>query len=213
MDFVYPRLCVGCGREGSFLCERCFGELEIADQICPGCGGLSDYGWTHKICRRAERPDGLICLYAYEDEKVRKAIDELKFGFNREIVPLMLKGFSFESGIRFDAIVPIPLHFYRENWRGFNQAELIADKVGEGMSVGVEKYLVRKINTKQQASLRNREERESNMKGAFEAIKNLGGRNILLIDDVFTSGFSMLEAGAALKRAGAGTVWGLTLAH
>ena len=213
LDFVYPKLCVGCGSEGEFLCDECFDRLTNAEQICPVCGGLSDYGWTHSICRNRGSLDGLICLYSYEDETVKAAIDDLKFGFNKEIVPLMLRNFSFESGVKFDAIVPVPLYFYRENWRGFNQAQLIADKVGEGLSVKVEEWLVRRRNTKQQANLRLREERAENIKGAFEAVGDLKGMSVLLVDDVFTSGLSLGEAAKTLKTAGVSLVWGLALAH
>ena len=213
LDFVYPKLCVGCGSEGESLCNKCFDTLTIAEQVCPVCGGSSDYGWTHSICRNKGSLDGLICLYSYEDETVKAAIDDLKFGFNKEIVPLMMRNFSFESGVRFDAIVPVPLYFYRENWRGFNQAQLIAEKIDEGLSLGVEKWLVRRKNTKQQANLRSREDRGENMTDAFEVRGEVKGSKVLLTDDVYTSGFSMGEAAKTLKTAGASFVWGLVLAH
>jgi len=159
--------------------------------------------------------DGLICVYEYQDEKVVKVIDELKFGFNKEVVPLMLKDFVFETGVAFDAIVPMPLHFYRENWRGFNQAEIISVALARKMGVPVEKWLKRVKITKQQSMLRNREERIRNMNNAFVFDEGslIEGRSILLVDDVFTSGVSMREATATLKRGGAKFVWGLVLAH
>jgi len=215
LDFVYPRICVGCGKEGVFLCDECFTGLEIAEQMCPMCGRGSAFGWTHKQCLREDGMEGLICLYSYEDQTVKKAVDELKFGFNREMVNLLLKDFVFESGMMFDAIVPVPLYFYRENWRGFNQAELIAREVGKRMSVEIGNYLNRKRNTKQQSTLEARQDREVNMRGSFRAIdaKKIRRGRFLLVDDVFTSGASMREAARELKRAGADTVWGLALAH
>jgi len=177
------------------------------------CGCPSAFGWTHRKCIKETGLDGLICIYSYEDEIVKKAIDDLKFGFIREMAGLMIRDFTFESGINFDYIVPLPLHFYRENWRGFNQSKLIADIVGKAMGVKTYKCLERSKNTKQQASLRLREDRERNLKNAFRLSGDVKGKNVLLIDDVFTSGMSMREAAATLKRGGAKFVWGLVLAH
>ena len=215
MDFVYPKVCVGCGIDGTFLCNECFENLEIAGQICPVCGVVSDMGWTHKDCRKKGGLDGLICIYSYQDELVKKVIDEIKFGFNQELIYEMLRNFRFESGERFDMIVPLPLHFYRENWRGFNQADLIGQELEKGLGIGLEKVLVRHKMTKQQSALSDRKEREENLKDAF-VLKNgatIKGKKMLLVDDVFTSGASMKEATVTLKRAGAETVWGLVLAH
>jgi len=179
------------------------------------CGESSSFGWTHKGCLNPQGMYGLICVYEYQDEKVVKAIDELKFGFNREIVPIILKDFVFETGVAFDAIVPMPLHFYRENWRGFNQAEVISIALARKMGVPVEKWLKRVKITKQQSMLRNREERVRNMSDAFvlDQGKLAEEKSILLVDDVFTSGVSMREAAKTLKRGGAKFVWGLVLAH
>lgn len=206
---------MGCMVEGTFLCKSCFDNLEIARQICPSCGRYSALGWVHGRCKKKNGLDGLICIYSYSDEVVRKAIDEIKFGFNQSLVELMMEGFRFESGMDFDAVVPIPLYFYRENWRGFNQAELIAGLVAREMKVKMERYLVRIKNTKQQSAIKSKRERRVNLKNAFRLKKGYdpAGKKILIVDDVFTSGASMKEATAELKKNGASAVWGLVLAH
>ena len=215
IDFVYPKFCLGCGTDGILLCDECRLGLEFAEQICPMCGKGSCMGWTHKQCLKKDGLDGLICLFAYGDETVRKAIDELKFGFNREVAPLLMKDTVFESGVEFDAVVPMPLYFYRENWRGFNQAELVATQIEKGMGIRTEKWLVREKNTKQQSLLMSFGERETNLEGAFGIAEGeeVKGKKVLLVDDVFTSGASMREAARSLKKAGVRMVWGLALAH
>lgn len=183
-------------------------------------------GWTHPGCKSKYGMDGLIAIYEYQEPVARAVVDGIKYGFNRDLIKIVLKNFSFEAGIKFDLLVPIPLHYYRENWRGFNQAELLAQVIRSQMAaipsdrqdIKVEKLLERVRNTKQQVTMKTREERENNIKGAFkinEKLKKskLKKLKILLVDDVFTSGADMRECTRVLKKAGAEVVWGLALAH
>lgn len=217
IDFLFPRFCVGCGVYGKDLCSKCFRELSIADQICPECGEETPMGWVHPRCKKQWGMDGLIVIYDYRDDKVKACIDGIKFDFNKKLVKSLLKNFRFETGEKFDYLVPVPLHFYRENWRGFNQAEEIALVVGKKMKGEMLIVLKRKRKTRQQALILDRDEREKNVKGAFETKKvnrkKLKGKKILLVDDVFTSGADMRECTKVLKRAGVEMVWGLALAH
>lgn len=217
VEFLFPTICKGCGKYGLDLCSKCFRELAIADQICPECGEESVMGWVHPSCKKEKGMDGLIAIYDYEDNTMKAVIDGIKFDFNRRLVKALLGNFRFETGERFDYLIPVPLHFYRENWRGFNQAEEIAVEIGKKIKVPVLNGLLRKRKTKQQASIRVREERERNIIGAFEVKKEmrkqLKGKKVLLIDDVFTSGADMRECTKVLKKSGVVLVWGLALAH
>lgn len=224
IDFVFPKRCVGCGEWGNFLCKDCFERLDFVDQICPMCGEGSAMGWTHPRCRDKWGMDGLIALYEYQEPVARAVVDGIKYGFNRELVEIVLKDMRFETGIAFDLLVPVPLYFYRENWRGFNQAEELVKVIGAKLLVPCVKALKRKRNTKQQVTMKTKEERELNIKGAFkinEKFKNFLQRRtgktqklkILLVDDVFTSGADMRECTKVLKKAGVEIVWGLALAH
>lgn len=217
MDFLFPRVCKGCGKMGKDLCNKCFKELSIAEQICPECGEESSMGWTHKRCKKKLGMDGLIAIYDYQDEKLKAVIDGIKFDFNKELVKSLLKNFRFETGESFDYLVPVPLHFYRENWRGFNQAEEIAKVVEKRLKVKTLKALKRVKRTKQQALILDKTERELNVKGVFKVEEKwrnmMKGKKVLLIDDVFTSGADMRECTKELKKAGVIMVWGLALAH
>ncbi len=217
VDFLFPKICVGCGKLETDLCNKCFRELSIADQICPECGEESLMGWTHPRCKKDLGMDGLIVIYDYQDEKIKAIIDGIKFDFNKRLIKRSLKNFIFETGEKFDFIVPVPLHFYRENWRGFNQAEEMAKVIGEKMNVEVGKVLKRNRKTKQQSLILDRKLREMNVKGAFSVnekfVKTLKGKKVLLTDDVFTSGADMRECTKVLKKVGVEMVWGLALAH
>lgn len=217
IDFLFPKRCICCGKYGVDLCIKCLREISIADQICPECGEDSPMGWTHPRCRKMEGMDGLIVINDYQDDKTKKVIDEIKFGFNKYLIAKVLRNFRFETGEEFNCLIPVPLHFYRKNWRGFNQAEEIARVVGEKMKIEVLDALIRNRRTKQQSLILDRGERVNNVKGAFEVKKDclekVKGKNILLVDDVFTSGADMRECTKILKEAGVEVVWGLALAH
>jgi len=218
IDFVFPKVCIGCGEWGSFLCKECFERLDFVEQICPMCGEDSPMGWTHTGCKTRHGMDGLIAIYVYQEPIARAVVDGIKYGFNKKLINIVLANFCFEMGEQFDLLVPVPLYYYRENWRGFNQAELIAEVVRSQMSdVRLEKLLMRVRNTKQQVTMKTKEAREKNIKGAFRISEKwkgkIRGKKILLVDDVFTSGADMRECAKVLKKAGVELVWGLALAH
>jgi ComF family protein len=112
-----------------------------------------------------------------------------------------------------DLIVPIPLDYFREWKRGFNQAALLSDIIGERLNLPVAEQRLRKVRrTKDQTKL-DPVEREENMRGAFRADSDmLKGKRILLVDDVVTTGTTLREARRALNEAGADAILALTVA-
>lgn len=215
VDFVYPKKCVVCKKGGEMLCFECLNNLEYADQICPECGESSNGGWTHKGCLKRDGMEGLVAIYDYGDPQVKKMVESIKFGFNREILKRVLGSLKIDLGEKFDLVVPIPLYKYRENWRGFNQAQIMAEEVAKLTDLEWGNVLKRIKNTKQQAKSVSKKERFENLKNAFSVVdtKMVKGKNILIVDDVFTTGASMKEAVRCLKTAGVKNVWGLVLGH
>jgi len=114
-----------------------------------------------------------------------------------------------------DTLVPVPLHPRRLRERGYNQSSLLAVELGRLTSWPVvEGALLRIKNTPPQTKTKSAEERRRNVAGAFSCLgRRLSGRCVLLIDDVCTSGATLDACATALKRAGAASVWGLTLAR
>jgi ComF family protein len=111
-------------------------------------------------------------------------------------------------------MVPIPLHVSRKRWRGFNQAEVLADGLAQAWGWPLlTDLLIRGRNTLPQMKLSGRK-RKDNLRGAFEVKKRVAvpGR-IILIDDVATTCSTLNECARVLKKAGAKEVWGLTLAQ
>ena len=161
--------------------------------------------------------DGVLSIFDYRNEGVKKVVEAIKFGFNKELVPIVLSGFRKPSnwGKRV-VLVPVPLHRYRENWRGFNQAEVIA-RLMAGKKVSVVSALRRIKATKQQANITDRRARVENIRGSFQIEKGmkkeLMGKKVILVDDVFTSGATSRECAKELKKVGVKQVWGLVLAR
>lgn len=174
-------------------------------------------GWTHEKCKKSLGMDGLIALFEYGDPGVRAVVDGIKYEFNKSLVGKIFGKMKVETGVVFDYLVPVPLHFYRQNWRGFNQAELVAVELQKQIEGKVTSLLKRKINTKQQALMISRKEREENVRDAFGVVETLKtdlvGKKVLLVDDVFTTGSSMKACCSELKKNGAVLVWGFVLAH
>jgi ComF family protein len=116
--------------------------------------------------------------------------------------------------IRFDAIVPMPLHWWRFLRRGFNQSARLARGLSRITGIPSERLLIRTRRTKSQASMTHAQ-RRANVRGAFRPRKRakISGRRLLLLDDVLTTGATLNEAAATLRRAGAESVAIITLAR
>ena len=97
---------------------------------------------------------------------------------------------------------PIPLHKYRINQRGFNQSEIICSYMSKHLRLDSKEYLIRYKKTKIQAMLNSKRLRYKNLRGAFKIKLNMNiiGKNIILIDDVVTTGSTVKEAASVLKR-------------
>lgn len=112
-------------------------------------------------------------------------------------------------------LVPIPLAASRQKWRGFNQAEILCQAISKELSIPVIDLLIRQKTTKTQKDLK-RSERLQNVKGVFainQTENPVRGQNFIVVDDVITTGSTIVEAAKTLKSAGAGQVWCLTVAR
>jgi ComF family protein len=229
LDLCFPRRCAGCeetwlfSAEG-FWCEACLDEIPwIRSPLCAKCGRP-----FHKSAPSADHLCGDCLLSAFSFDSARSAtahsgvvrdrIHQLKFGGQLRFVPPLvelLERTLHERGCmdRVNLLAPVPLHVKRLGQRGFNQAGVMARALGGrlGLPVCLE-ALVRKQWTDPQTRL-SRPERLENVKGAFDVPdkSSIKGRNILLIDDVFTTGTTLSECAKTLKASGAAEVHALTV--
>ena len=219
LDLLFPRHCVGCGRGGAFLCSRCRSTLQyLAPPLCERCGRPLAAGAECPDCEStSSQIDGIRSLFPY-DGVIRQAILQLKYQNVRALAaPLAQLMWEYQQTQRLpaDILMPVPLHPRRLRSRGYNQSGLLASELGRLTSLPVvEDSIVRRKNTAAQARTDSVEDRRRNVAGAFACRDKRGsGNQIIIIDDVCTSGATLRACAAALKSIGAASVWGLTLAR
>lgn len=207
------------------MCRSCLKAPEpfSADYFCISCrtpfqnGFPLDSEGRCALCRSGLRGfDAAYCYGSYE-EVLRELIHVFKYGKTPTLsAPLTdFLAAALPRDERFDAIVPVPLHWWRRWRRGFNQSELLARGLAKRTGLPVIDALRRVRATAVQASLSNRGRRR-NVTGAFAARRaaaRLTGKRVLLIDDVMTTGSTAAACAQVLKRAGVERVALLTVAR
>ncbi|MDO8599959.1 MAG: ComF family protein [bacterium] len=221
LDFLYPKRCAGCPSAGNYFCQKCqLGAKLQFPQVCPVCERSSIDGITHSLCkRRGNAPEGLFSIWVYEGV-VRRLIGKLKYKFVSDAASDLVDAFlkiQLPEYLKQDfVVVPIPLHWSRQNWRGFNHTEELVKGIASKNGWRVVNLLKRTRPTKAQVGLREAD-REKNVFGIFAINPHYplitGNQSLLLFDDVWTTGATMLEASRTLKKAGFKKVWCLTLAR
>ena len=219
VDLFFPQQCVGCGRRGSFLCSDCQRKLpRLQPPLCPKCGRPQVSGIICPSCRQRQTEiDGIRSPFRF-DGTVRQAIYELKYHNLRAISPRLaelLADYLQVNPLPGEFIVPVPLHSGRLRERGYNQSSLLARELGKLIKLPVlEDCLIRVKEAQAQVKTTSVVERRNNVLDAFACRDGkINGRQIILIDDVCTSGATLESCATALKSKGATSVWGLTLAR
>ncbi len=218
------------------VCQDCLsGMRPIAGGLCSVCGERlaspfvvsADAGSPHcELCRRMKPPYARAMAYGSYDGGLRELIHLLKYErvrpaanvLGRMLVEVIA---DLEPAFSGDAIlvVPVPLHSSKRRERGFNQSELMARtavkqmRTGDRLKFGSD-VLERRRVTQSQIGL-SRHQRRENIRGAFTVAKpdEVAGREVLLIDDVFTTGTTVSECARILRKAGASKVFVATAAR
>ncbi len=218
LGFLFPKKCIGCGELGSYLCPDCINTFSpLFNLYCPACRRPSLYGHTHPRCKVHCSLDGLISCYAYAG-LMPKIVTKFKYVFVKDLADtltelILSKADHPQLFLHSWTIVPIPLHISRKKWRGFNQAEVIAERLALGWGWEYQnRLLVRHKKTNPQMKLTGAIRRQ-NLSQAFSVTAKHVPKQILLIDDVATTCSTLNECAKVLRRAGAKEVWGLTLAQ
>lgn len=197
LDLFFPKKCLECKKEGKYICDSCI------KKVGPG-------GWTTKTTYSIFRYEGVI----------RKGVIALKYKYSTEVAKELanlcvrrLKTINLPS--KNCHLVPIPLHWHKENLRGFNQSEEVGKKVAIGMGWKfIPDLLIKVKSTKSQVELKGND-RTKNLSGAFSINPKYslsGLKTIVIFDDVLTTGSTLLEASEVLRESGIKRVFCLTVA-
>jgi len=236
VDWLYPPRCRACsgrihGRDTEYFCATCWERMQLVSHpLCLACGRpFPDAAGGDHTCgaclQRAPRFDLARSWACYpreelEDHPLRQVVQKFKYGrkvsLGKPLGRLLAYGCQeFLSTCPAELIVPVPLHPKRLRWRGFNQSVLLARQISLVYAIPLDPFtLQRHRETPPQTQL-NEAERRKNMRGAFtvDADRPVAGKDILLVDDVYTSGATVNECSRTLKKHGAKDVYVLTLAR
>jgi competence protein ComFC len=211
IDLIFPKMCIGCRREGEYVCAKCQEKLMKPEEICPSCCKPSLGGWVHPRCRSKDGMDRLHVGLPYKG-LVQICLKKVKYKSNWDIVECLCKLCKFEDFSDM-TVTYVPMWKKKEQQRGFNQAEIVADFV-VGLPGDSRKVLLleRCKETKPMFGL-NKPERQKNIENVFGFVGKICPEKVLLVDDVWTTGATMRECAKTLKQNGVKEVWGLTLAR
>ena len=209
LEIVYPIYCGGCGKAGDTICKNCLDSFTMLedDLTCPVCGRQVGSKIVCGECIQHERgfEEGYFG-FTFEG-KLRDAIHSFKFQGRQDVGKRLVhvireKIVSFSD--RFDCIIPIPVTEKRLRERGFNQSFIIGDEISKITGNPIYHSILYKVReTKDQFSL-HIDERRKNVKGVFTAkdMDRIKAKRVLLVDDLFTTGYTAKEASRVLKKAG-----------
>lgn len=212
LDIIYPVNCLSCQKSGEILCLKCLNESREAER--------ENEKWIYPI-------------YDYRDPAIKKAIHLLKYKHKKNLASIFgsvlylrileeLADLQMLENFYDPILIPIPLSVKRYRERGFNQSELLCqtilklDQKNKGENFKLEKnVLIKNKETVHQARIKDRNERLKNLSQSFSVKypEKIKGKNIILIDDVTTTGATLTEARKTLKKAGAKKVIAFTIAH
>jgi len=231
LNLIYPKNCISCKtgifdeQNRFFLCDDCFEEIaKNLSPFCLKCGVHLDERETEfGICRQCKKRKFYfdraysVCIF---EGTIKELIHKFKYS-NKTVLAKLFSEMIFDFAMNFhipisdyDIMLPVPLHSVRLREREYNQCEILAKELQKFFSIAISRNDVMRIrNTKSQIEL-NKFARWQNIKGAFK-LKNFEkfkDKNVLIIDDLMTTGATASELAGVLKDADAKKVSVLTLA-
>lgn len=225
LNFLYPTQCRVCESyigidTVPYLCDNCWDQIDfVKSPWCRICG-LPEIEDVCSECATNPPRYGKLRTIACYEGALQDAIHLFKFekrlNLSKYLIRLTIENMPFDLHLtEYDYIVPMPIHRIRMNERGFNQSYIISKGISQAFNVDVNTdVLIRRLNTSRQSSL-DKEKRLQNIKGAFELQmkEQIQGKNILVFDDVYTTGATVREAVNVLWDADPSEVDVLTVAR
>jgi len=220
INLLIPPVCLGCHESlldaESILCPSCQARIKlISPNGCPKCGLAMEDGVCPACSEFKYDFDRSHSVFYYESP-LTDLIHNLKYREHTRGAGFLASGMAafVNNDAHYkqsDYITAVPLHAVRKRERGYNQSELIARRIAKLTGIKYIKAVKRRRYTASQTML-HKDQRLHNLQGAFRAYpnKSLNGKQIILVDDVFTTGSTLNEISKSLHQAGAAKVLGLT---
>lgn len=237
INLFFPKFCLGCQKENTYLCDDCRALLDIAEFdycLCSKKPLLLPPQQKIGRCNKCQdkKLSGLYFALPYKENLLTKNLiyqfkyqscikDLAKILASILIEHFIISGKNTNEIWNNGILIPVPLDIKKIKMRGYNQSEELAKELSKVLQIPVVSDILIKIkSTKPQMELK-KEEREKNLLNAFSIKTNCGtsdvpqfaGKKIFLVDDVYTTGSTMEECARVLRNAGAKFVWGITIAR
>ncbi|HOP55720.1 MAG TPA: ComF family protein [bacterium] len=217
-ELIFPSRCLVCKRiSREIICSECLSRVSpVPIPVCKICGSPVEKSNICFRCRQNLPYFSRARSYALYDGVIKTAIIRFKFEKKKrigEFLGNLLGEFALNLNWKMDVIVPIPLSDRRLKERGFNQSEILALEVGKILKLPVSSGLVRIKETVPSISLSPAERIKNINKAFLLSDRDLKGKRVLLVDDVYTTGATVNEAGKTLLERGIKEVRVLTLAR
>lgn len=216
LDFILPPVCINCDsppvNNSKYLCTKCASQLIELDR---------NIDILRDRFRNPSYTDDALSLFLFrENTPIQSLIHGLKYSqmksIGRVYGRILGEAVQRNTLVKYDAIIPVPLHRTKLRERGYNQSDFICTGINDIMKLRVQNNVLKRVRyTKTQTQL-SREERKENVNNAFELrtkrAGNIRGKNIILVDDVITTGATILECARILKDNGCGKILTCSLA-
>jgi len=219
LSIFFPRICYSCGEVGSYLCDFCLNKKITLKRIqdCHVCKRpLLKNKFLHESCSQKTYLKGVVVALSY-NKFVEHLIAEFKYEFVsdlKELFSSFIVGRFKSSKLKLKNFVVtyVPLTKSRERWRGYNQSKILAKSFSKPLGFEFGDLLERVKFNKSQVGLK-RVERLKNVENSFVLKSEVDGNNVLIIDDVMTTGATLEECAKVLKKNGAKEIFGLVVAR
>ena len=206
IDLIFPKTCYGCGHSGQYFCSNCLSQIKYHSPKYFNNslkeGRLSLF-YFHGIIRHS--------IQSLKYQFVTDLVDDLSNIFTQKLVsnyPHLIKYWQQNNFV----LTSIPLYYTRQNWRGFNQSDILAKKIAQNLNLNFSNQIIfRHRHTHTQAKIKNHLLRQQNISKSFTPILPIP-QNIILFDDVATSFSTLNSAFDSIKIFGLNHCWYLTLA-
>jgi len=222
LDWLFPKFCTGCGFLGEYLCPRCVALLKTKSELCFYCEKFSPSGLTHPSCIKKGPIVGNLSLFQYTG-LMTKIIHSHKYQLNQLLIDRFLSEAVQPQILRIKSflpqtnplLVPVPLDKERTKQRGFNQSLIICKYLSGLLGLQTQDIVLKIRKTCSQAGIKNRKSRKINIKGSFVMFDNkpIIGKDVVVVDDLVTTGATITEMARVLKKAGANRIYSFALAR